>query len=108
MSNGNGASPDNPVSESGGGGLTQAQEAAMVGQVVEVGGGIAIEILRIIGNKVEADDGQQYDLAQIIQLMNAQNAAKPPAAVVAPKPDWVPWVVGGGLALALLFMLGRR
>ena len=95
------------------GGLTGAQQAALVGQVFTAIGGIVEQIIRIEGNNVQTASGGTYDLATVLQLMQAQQAAADARREEErqrredEKTDWTPWIAAAGVGL-VLFMVGMR
>lgn len=98
---------DNQVAGSGGtpAGLSEAQIATLVGQIIVTAGGVVEEVIRVEGNRVTGSSGQQYDLATILALQNQQQQ-HPPAPPA--QQNWIPWAVGGGLLLAVVLGMGRR
>jgi len=81
-------------------GLTPGQIGTLIGTIVVTAGGVIEEIVRVEGGRAIGASGASYDAQSVL----AQPSPQPRPAMQ----NWIPWVVGGGLVLALLVGMGKK
>ncbi len=92
---------------SGGGGLTDAQIASLVGTIITSAVGMVDTVARVEGNRVVGTSGSQYDLASVLAAQRAredQRRRDEEAAREAEKTDWTPWIAAGAVGFVLFAM----
>lgn len=97
----------------GGGGLTDAQIASLIGTIISTVGGAVDTIARIEGNRAVGASGQTYDLSTLMAQQEQSRRAEDDRRRRAEedrqreedaKTDWTPWIAAGAVGVVLLVM----
>ncbi len=81
---------------------------AVLGLLLNFGGGLAEKVIEVEGDKVKTAQGNTYSLAEALALAAA---LQPPAPPAPPTPDYTPALVIGGVGVLLFLALmfgGKR